>query len=267
MTNERRLSNTQVFVGICFFDGCVPKGRWFHFASSVIYETCSGEYYGEGPAFRRVITNVVLPYVLHSLSVSDGDDASSSPSSAATLDIEAMHRTAKRAYRILWEGARSVEEICVALEKMKGAVVVLRMSCLDLQSGAILFILQTLRGAFELYPNVLREASASGVKELVALFDRASSYAMKSAGMFERATGVLSSPKNAAKDDGDSSAGALLHFHSIFPTISSMNCCSKFYVCRHVRAYPACTHKEKYALVSRSTHVKSQFLSRSNGGW
>ncbi|KAL7541613.1 hypothetical protein ACHAXR_011062 [Thalassiosira sp. AJA248-18] len=179
----------------------------FHFASSVIFEACSGEY-EETATFQKIMSKVALPYMMQSVfMVEEGDESS-------TFSIDAL-RHVKKAFRILWDGSRSVEDVC----NVKNASA-LRMCCLDLQSEAILFILRTLRGVFQLFPDLLREVTASGLKELNALFDRACSSAMKSAGMFEKVTSCIfkSSAEKSTCDDDSSmrrKKRALLVFHDV----------------------------------------------------
>ena len=113
-------------------------------------------------------------------------------------------RHAKKVFRILWDAAKCVQDADVE------NITALRICCLDLQSEAILFILRMLKEVFQMYP--IARATSGAVTDLHALFEQASSSAMKSAGMFEKATGIFT-PTNTGDNSMKSKKYALLHFH------------------------------------------------------
>eukprot|EP00984_Skeletonema_dohrnii_P017725 scaffold8141_cov139-Skeletonema_dohrnii-CCMP3373.AAC.2 len=186
------------------------KDEWmipneFHFASNVIHETCSGKYDGT-PMFQKVLTNVALPYILHSLL-----EAKRGENNTITItNIDAL-RQVKKVYRILWDGARSIEEVRNASNSKT-----LRICSLNVYCEAILFILEVLHQCFELCTNSLNLSDADQ-SEVNALFDRAASSAMKAAAMFDKSTGVFAST-NKGKVESTSLAKnkkALLQYHNI----------------------------------------------------
>ena len=172
----------------------------FHFATSVIYETCSGKYDGTPPMFQKVLTNVTLPYILHSL----------------LENIDAL-RQVKKVYRILWDGARSIEEVGNASNSTT-----LRICSLDLYREAIIFILDALHQCFELCTNNPSNLSDADQREVNALFDRAASSAMKAAAMFEKSAGMFATTSSRKGKNESSSLvknkKALLQFHNIVGT-------------------------------------------------
>eukprot|EP00985_Skeletonema_marinoi_P000587 scaffold216_cov93-Skeletonema_marinoi.AAC.14 len=186
------------------------KDEWmipneFHFASSVIYETCSGKYDGT-PMFQKILTNVALPYILHSLLETNGG----ANNTMTITNIDAL-RQVKKVYRILWDGARSIEEVGNASNSTT-----LRICSLNVYCEAISFILDVLHQCFELCANSSNLSDADQ-SEVNALFDRAASSAMKAAAIFDKSTGVFAST-NKGKVESTSLAKnkkALLQFHTI----------------------------------------------------
>ena len=188
-------------------NGISEKKPWtlpndFHFVSNVILETCTGDHSqksANNPTFQRIIFNVALPYVMQSLFLSEegGEDGITD-----ILNTDAV-RHVKKAFRMLWDGARCVEDVASSVKNSS----VLRICCLELQNHAICFITQCLKGVFEQCTKL----TSSGVKELLALFERTSSSALKSVGIFEKTASIfVSSNEN---DSSMQSKGALLHFH------------------------------------------------------
>ena len=235
----------------------------FHFTSSLLHEMCSGwgEYTctssSSSPMFSKIMFNVVTHYVLSSLFLDGGviDDSSKGGSSSSadtkkkkettmassiTFNVDAI-RHVKKAFRLLWDGARTIDDICNSssgssssssssnIKKKKNTRGddddELRISCLTLQQDAILFLLQILDKVLQRITN-----ESSGIiitsdakNELVALFDRASSSAMKSVGMFDKSTSVFhtSTSSTSSKKISDRSSsssrvkGALYNFHRV----------------------------------------------------
>jgi len=179
----------------------------FHFASSVIHETCSGKFDGT-PMFQKMLTNVTLPYVLHSLLETNGANKS-----MTITNIDGL-RQAKKVYRILWDGARSIEEVGDASNSTT-----LRICSLNLYCEAILFILEVLHQLFEMCPDT-SNLSDSDQSEIIALFDRASSSAMKAAAVFDKSSGVFASMSKGKVESASlaKSKKALLQFHNIVGT-------------------------------------------------
>jgi hypothetical protein len=160
----------------------------FHFATSVIDETCSGEYQ-ETATFQKLLLNVAHPFVMQSLFMAGEDD------DARTLNVDAL---VKKGFRILWDGARSIEDVCTVNNSPA-----LKLSCLGLKSEAIHFVLQSLKSVLHHLPGLLsEERAASTVMEILSLFNRASSSAMKSAGVFLNVT-----------ESDQTKKSALVHFH------------------------------------------------------
>lgn len=165
----------------------------FHFAPSVIHETCSGKVEGP-PMFQKIVTSITLPYVLHSLL-----DVRSEGAGKKTM-FDASLRQVKKVFRILWDGARNIEEIGNTSNAST-----LKTCSLNLSCEAILFILNVLYRCFELCPDP-SNLSDSDQSEINALFDRASTSAMKSVAVFDKSLG---------KDASGKSDEALLQFHNI----------------------------------------------------
>jgi hypothetical protein len=162
----------------------------FHFATCTIVETCSGEH-PTGPMFHQLLLYVAHPYVMQSLFVTTNDG------NTPAFDADALRHVTK-VFRILWDGASSVEEICVVNNSMA-----LRMSCFELRKDAILFILRTLASLFARRLELpIEKLMSTSVKEVSSLFDRASLSALKSVGIFDKASGSIQEKKSA-----------LLHFH------------------------------------------------------
>jgi len=155
----------------------------FYFASSVIDETCSGEYQ-ETATFQKLLLNVAHPFVMQSLFMAQED------TDARTLNADAL-RHVKKGFRILWDGARSIEDVCTISNSPA-----LRISCLDLKSEAIHFVLRSLNDLLS------EERAPSTSKEILSLFDRASSSAMKSVGAYQNVT-----------ESDQTKKSALIHFH------------------------------------------------------
>lgn len=159
----------------------------FHFVSSVIVDTCSCEHQ-KFPTFQQLLSHVACPYVLQSLFVT------TDKCDSLTFDADALRHVTK-VFRILWDGASSLEEICSVNSSMA-----LKMSCFELREDAILIILRTLKSVLaQLLPT---EQISTSVKEIYSLFDRASISAVKSVGIFDKALGKAQEKNNA-----------LLHFH------------------------------------------------------
>ncbi|KAL3766413.1 hypothetical protein ACHAW5_008650 [Stephanodiscus triporus] len=173
----------------------------FHFVSGVINETCSGEY-EEIATFQKLSLNVAYPFVMQSLYMAEEDN------DAQVLIADAF-RHVKKGFRVLWDGARSLENACTVNNSSA-----LRICCLDLQSEAIHFVLRSLKSVLQ-----SGQWAPSTVKEVLALFDRASSSAIKSAGVFQKAT-----------ESDQSKKGALVHFHAFVGAqldLVAMHLCSK----------------------------------------
>ena len=190
----------------------------FHFASNVIYEMCSGKYSGTPPMFQKILTNVTLPYILRSLLETKGSSSSKKNTVVTTItNIDAL-RQVKKVYRILWDGARSMEEV----GKLSNHSTTLRIGSLNLYCGAIIFILDALHQCFELCSSTTN-LSDTDQGEVNALFDRATSSAMKAAAVFEKSAGIFAtSGKGSKQVEGSSSLAknkkALLQFHNVVGT-------------------------------------------------
>ena len=122
--------------------------------------------------FQQLLSHVAHSYVMQPLFVTtnDGD--------TPTFDADAL-RHVKKVFRILWDGALPVEEICVVNNSMD-----LRMSCSGLRKDAILWTLASLF-ARRLEASIEKSMSTS-VKEVCPVFDRAWLSALKSAGYSTR---------------------------------------------------------------------------------
>jgi hypothetical protein len=161
----------------------------FYFSSSVIGEACSGEHI-EIPTFQKLL-NVAHPFIVESLFMADEDN------DARTFNPNALKHV-RRGFRILRDGAQSVEGLCTVNDPPA-----LRICSVDLQCEAIHFLLLSLKRFFNHCPDLLLEESApSTVKEIFALFDRASSSATKAAGIF----------RNVAESDATKQS-AFVQFH------------------------------------------------------
>jgi hypothetical protein len=167
----------------------------FHFVASVLVETCSDEEQ-KNPMFLKLLLHVAYPYVMQSLYIS-AEDGDSPNFNAGAL------RHVTKVFRILWDGASSVEEVC----SLKNSIA-LRTSCFQLRKDGILFILRALKSVFAHRQELPRENSMSIYEEEVySLFDRASLSAMKSVGIFDKAPGITQEIQDKKS--------ALLHFHDV----------------------------------------------------
>ena len=187
----------------------------FHFASGVIHEMCSGKYSGTPPMFQKILTNVTLPYILHSLLETKGSSSSKKNTVVTITNIDAL-RQVKKVYRILWDGARSMEEV----GKLSNNSTTLRIGSLNLYCGAIIFILDALHQCFQLCNTA--NLSDTDQSEVNALFDRATSSAMKAAAVFEKSAGLFATSGKGSKQVESSSLTkdkkALLQFHNVVGT-------------------------------------------------
>ncbi len=175
----------------------------FHFVANVIVETFSDKEQ-KNPMFHKLLSHVAYPYVMQSLFVSaeDGD--------SPNFDAGALRHVTK-VFRILWDGASSVEEVC----SVKNSTA-LRMSCFELRKDGVLFVLRALKSVFAHRQELPRENLMSICeKEVYSLFDRASLSAMKSVGIFDKAPGIIQEKKSA-----------LLHFHDNVG--SALDCIAKY---------------------------------------
>ncbi|KAL3816332.1 hypothetical protein ACHAXA_011432, partial [Cyclostephanos tholiformis] len=162
----------------------------FHFSSSVIDETCSDEY-EEIPTFQKLL-NVANSFVIESLLMGEENN------DKRTLNVDAL-RHVRKGFRILWDGARTIEGLCTVNNPPS-----LRICSLDLQSEAIHFILRSLKSVLRHFPDLLLDEKApSTTKEIFALFDRASASAIKSANVLRILT-----------ETDQTNESVLIHFHS-----------------------------------------------------
>jgi len=196
----------------------------FHFVNNTLYETTSGKYNESSPTFIiKLMKSVVLPCMIHSLNSTEVGSSSEKKGGDTSFNVDAV-RHVKKAFRLLWDGARHVEDIMSSSSTKNESQELLRMSCLELQSEGIQFITQVLNMIYTKYRSLLSKKSTSsssgGIKELYALFDRAAASAMKSVGMFEKSTSIFTSSSNNKSSGNESSLikkkkSALLHFHRL----------------------------------------------------
>eukprot|EP00804_Cyclotella_cryptica_P002041 CCRYP_017836-RA/>CCRYP_017836-RA protein AED:0.02 eAED:0.02 QI:122/1/1/1/0.75/0.8/5/3555/1148 len=146
----------------------IPKE--FHFVSSVV-GACQK---AGGPTYQSIVTRAVFPLLLE-------------------LDVSDAIRHVKKIFRLFWDGARSVET-------RSGIDDTLRMACLHLQCLAVTILA---RFACEAFPSSKEEER----KELVSLWDRASSSALKMVAVFDKGFDKLKGSKEMKS--------ALLEVHSV----------------------------------------------------
>jgi hypothetical protein len=152
-----------------------------------------------GTLFQKLISNVTFPYVMHSIFMGEESNSSSSSSSnapCACLTTDNL-RHVKKLFRLLWDGARVIDDLCKISNLPP-----LRINCLELQITAIHVILLSLKEVLQ-QQHSSNNISQSVFKEMFALFDKASSSAMKSSGVFY----------NAIDETETSMESLLLHFH------------------------------------------------------
>jgi len=176
----------------------------FHFTSSIIYETCmDGDSHEKkedyGTIFQKLLSNVTFPYVMHSIFMDNEKNIGSSSSSSnnaplACLTTENL-RHVNKLFRFLWDGARVIDDLCKISNQPP-----LRISCLDFQITAIHVILLSLKEVLQHSSNNISQAV---LKEMFTLFDKASSSAMKSTGVFY----------NAIDETETSMESSILEFH------------------------------------------------------
>jgi hypothetical protein len=176
----------------------------FHFTCSVIYGTCLDDSHQKkeecGTFFQKLLSNVTFPYVMHSIFMGEENNSSSNaPCACLTTD---NLRYVKKLFRLLWDGARVIDDLC----KINN-LPPLRIGCLELQITAIHVILLSLKEVLQQQQHS-SYISQSVLKEMFALFDKASSSAMKSSGVFY----------NAIDKTDTSMESLLLHFHDFIGT-------------------------------------------------
>jgi hypothetical protein len=236
----------------------------FHFASSVIHETCSGKFDGT-PMFQKILTNVTLPYVLHSLL-----EAKKGANNTMTITNMDGLRQVKKVYRILWDGGRSIEEVGNASNSTT-----LRICSLNFYCEAILFILKVLHQCFELCSDS-SNLSDSGQSEIIALFDRAASSAMKAAAVFDKSSGVFASTTTSSKGKDESASllaknkKALLQFHNIVGTKLDLTrkCTSLREGASPISAsyFEYCTYRSVHLFRLTGKYILSSFSLQNEGG-
>ena len=189
------LSLTSMYVKASKISDKLSVPNDFHFTYNLLSETILCEMPKAIPSFQLIVSNVIMPYVLRSL---EGD--------SKALNGEGL-RHVKKAFRLLWECSRTIETICA----VRGGSA-LRMACLDVQLNATFFVMKILVDLAHANPEMLRGSSPSDLKEVVDLFDRTASSAMKSCGLYEKAAGLFDESSSASltrqKD-------ALCHFHCV----------------------------------------------------
>jgi hypothetical protein len=174
----------------------------FHFTCNIIYETClDGDSHEKkedcGTIFQKLLSNVTFPYVLHSIFMDNEKNIGSSSNNApcACLTTDNL-RHVKKLFRLLWDCARVIDDLCKISNQPP-----LRIICLDFQITAIHVILLSLKEVLQHSSNNISQAV---LKEMFTLFDKASSSAMKSTGVFY----------NAIDETETSMESSILEFHA-----------------------------------------------------
>ena len=186
------LSLTSMYVKASKISDKLTVPNDFHFTDHLLSETILCEMPKAIPSFQLIINNVIMPHVLRSL---EGD--------SNVFNGDGL-RHVKKGFRLLWECSRTIETICAL---MGGSA--LRMACLDMQLSAIYFVLKILA---KVKPQLLRGSSPSDLIEIVDLFDRSASSAMKSCGLYEKAAGLFDESPSASLTRKKE---ALCHFHCV----------------------------------------------------
>ena len=147
--------------------------------------------------FQKLLSNVTFPYVLHSIFMDNEKNIGSSSNNnapRACLTTDNL-RHVKKLFRLLWDGARVIDDLCKISNQPP-----LRISCLDFQITAIHVVLLSLKEVLRHSSNNISQAV---LKEMFTLFDKVSSSAMKSTGVFY----------NAIDKAETSMESSLLEFH------------------------------------------------------